>query len=244
MAFTLTLRGTAANVSGQQTQTIGAFTPSANSELFVLGAAVAATTPGVATCSDGIPSTYTVVAVGNAFNTTNRLRMFRTSIGSSPVSMTPQLDWLSVMTNCGMICFDVTGLNTGTPVVAGSSVQTTGGSDATPTTPAAPALADANNMQILVGHARRSALDSSPKAGWTELSEVFGANCDLAVYYRIANYDASPNYTLAGAALWGCGAFEVAIAQATGGLGVGLGSRRSAMPRLRRPAATWGGSHG
>ena len=30
----------------------------------------------------------------------------------------------------------------------------------------------------------------------------------------------------------------------TGGLGVGLGSRRSAMPRLRRPAATWGGSHG
>lgn len=222
---------TVSNFSNSATtaRTTAAFTPSANAVLFSAFHVVGASTPGAPTFSDSAGLTWNNL-FDNAFNSTNRLTVKWAEVGASPANMTVTADYgvfSASSQSWGVV--ELTGYNTASPVVVGSTATGTG-TGTTPATSAVPALSNAADFQLLWVAARSTSC--SPEAGWTELFDRAGTQVELACYYIGTPGDTTPSATLPGSAVWRAAALEVATAVSPPSVsGVGTTPRRQALVR-------------
>lgn len=210
---TPTVLGTNVQGAGQTTQT-SAFTPTANTVIWAHFHGVDGTAPSIPTISDSATLTWTAVFAGN-FNSSNRNWIGWALTGSSPGSMTVTADWgASITGSCGEV-FEITGADTTTPVVSGSTLSAAG-SGTTPAPGTVPGIT-AGNIQLLFASTR--AASSTPEGGgaWTELYDIAATAgaAQAACYYSTAG-DTTPTCTIASAA-WRASALEVAAAAAAAG---------------------------
>lgn len=198
------------NLSGSAstTRTTASFTPSANAILVVGFHVLAGSSPPSPTWTDSAGLTWTTIT-DTGFNSTNRYTVKWAQVGASPSAMTVTADYGATSTSSaswGVV--ELTGHNTTTPIVTGST-QTGSGTSTTPATATVPALSASGNYQLLFVAARTSSCTA--EAGWTELFDRNGATTSLlAAYYTGTPGDTSPTATLSGSAIWRCVGFEVA----------------------------------
>ncbi len=216
-----------------QVLTSTAFTPTANALLLAHFHGQGASAPSVPSVTDTAGLTWTLVSnTGGTFNSTNRCLTVWAIAPDSPSSMTVSADWGASITGSAMRVVEITGANTTTPILTGSTIGTSG-SSTTPAPGTAPALTP-GNVQMLWVSTRAGSV--SPEGGWTELyDDTTGGACTIAAYYNTTG-DTSPTATTSSSP-WRAGAAEIDVAPASGGEFTINGSRPGRTGRWRRPAA-------
>ena len=125
-------------------------------------------------------------------------------------AMTVSADWGASITGSTLSITQITGADTSTPILAGSTAGASG-SSVTPAPGTVPGIT-AGNVQLLFVASRAGSV-SPEGASWTEVYDVTtGGACTSACYYCTAG-DTSPTATTASAP-WRASANEIAAAGA------------------------------
>lgn len=244
MAFVVTSRGTGTNGTGAAVATIsvGAFTPSADSLLFLVGIAendnASSTNPTAAvptatgltfTAQSEVEGASAIAIPGGGFE---KIAGFYTApVGGSPSSITVTWDgttdtaaWYSAA------CFDVTGHNVATPVVqvaAPQSANPSGGSSPAETVTLASTPAVGNLVVVMFAAAvNTAAAIAAPTIGGQAMTSVVTNSPNdyeqVGVWSRVITGTESDNVitstSVGGTQTWATFGFAIEIADAPSGL--------------------------
>lgn len=214
-----------------QTTTTNSISPAANSLLFLVSSARAASAPAAPTATglslSWLPITNQNRAIGGAI----RGRVLQAQCGASPGSGAVTLDWGASVDASTWSIIEVTGHNTSSAIVQSPATGTNTGT-ALSTTLAA--FADTNNAGFTWAVHGSGTGSLTPEAGWTELSDdVNNASANGSwCAWRIGE-DQSPTATLSASVVWVLGSVEIAIAPAAGATAQSSTRRRQAIRRRR-----------
>lgn len=241
MAFTVTARQSGNSLTtSSQTKATGSATPTANSLFLVLWASehdTVATAPSFQTPTGG-SLTYTQVAKAGdttsyPWNGDDSFRVggavYRAPIGGSPSAFAVTVDSFSgtQVAWYAIVCLDITGHDTTTPIVgtpAFSGASKSGGNAETGTVVLG-ATPTAGNLIVVMFAAGADGGGgfASPTAGagktFTTVTNQTTANCQLGVFYRVADGTESTTITCSdlGQAVGNYTAIAFEVAAASGG---------------------------
>ncbi len=192
--------------SGQAT-VIPSFTPTANAVIIVHFHGRDTSVPSIPTISDSASLTWTAVFVGN-FNSTNRNWIGWAVAPASPAAMTVTADWGASIPNSAGQAFEITGADTTTPVVSGTTLSASG-SGTTPAPGTVPAITS-GNVQLLLISTRAASSSAEGGGAWTELYDTApgGGACQIGGYYSTSG-DTTPTATISSTS-WRANALEIA----------------------------------
>lgn len=244
MAFVVTQRSSVnSGQTGSSNYSTGAFTPSANSRLFVFAVAErnGHETARSWTISDTLTSSWTKLDESTLANwdtntayATNVVAWY-TDIGGSPASMTVTVDASAGSEFYGVIAFDVTGYNTGSPfpqssVDNGAAVSPSSDTaSGTLTLGAAPT--NGNLVVAMFGAGADSGGGFATPTGYSILTNQNNSWTQAAVFYRTDTTTAAATCSDLGQSVgnWGGIIFEMKLA----------GAATKAPPRTRRKNYTF-----
>mgnify|MGYP000981076988 CR=1 FL=1 len=231
MAFAINSRSSVnSGTAGAANYATAAFTPAANSRLFVFAVAEQVFGPATRswTISDTLGSTWTKLNESVLSNWSTNLNFdlnvvaWYTDIGASPSSMTVTVDASAANEYYGVIAFDVTGHNPGTPfaqssVANGASVNPASDS-ASGTLTLGGAPTNGNLVVAMFGSGADSGGGFATPTGYTALVSQSQAYAQAAVFYHTSTTTAAVTCSDLGQQVgnWGGIIFEMALASVKG----------------------------